>query len=207
MQTWYSTAGCCEKKEENGSSILQALTVDTGTKIAARAPSTLWPYDGGGLPSLPQPQVDIHLPLVAYQGLSADFPSANSRTSCIWAWLLVCSSLQPVIFSLFLTPEQITGKCRMHTTGTFILYPFTGMADVLTCVLLLGGRLGKMVLLRLTLIISCLPPGMHVSCSPALIRLILHFKIKHRQLCSRLLRDNIWNGSGETISTMTSYQL
>lgn len=95
----------------------------------------------------------------------------------------------------------------MHTTGTFILYPFTGTADVLTGVLLLGGRLGKMVLLKLTLIISCLPPGMHVSCSPALIRLILHFKIKHRQLCSRLLRDNIWNGSGEIPSTMNSYQL
>lgn len=204
MQTWYSTAGCCEKKEENGNSILQALTVDTGTKIAARAPSTLWwwrlaisPTTTGGHSS----------PSRCLSSLSADFPSANSRTSCIWAWLLVCSSLQPVIFSLFLTPEQITGKCRMHTTGTFILYPFTGMADVLTCVLLLGGRLGKMVLLRLTLIISCLPPGMHVSCSPALIRLVLHFKIKHRQLCSRLLRDNIWNGSGETISTMNSYQL
>lgn len=72
---------------------------------------------------------------------------------------------------------------------------------------LLGGRLGKMVVLKLTLIIGCLPPGLHVSCSPALIRLRLHFKIKHRQLCSRLLRDNIWNGSGEIISTMNSYHL
>lgn len=65
------------------------------------------------------------------------------------------------------------------------------MADVLICVLLLSGALGKIVLLKLILIVICLPPGKHVSCGLALIRLMLHFKIKHKQLCSQLLLDNI----------------
>lgn len=51
------------------------------------------------------------------------------------------------------------------------------MAEVLTCMLQLSGSLGKMVLLKLILIVSCLLLEKHVSCSLALIRLILHFKI------------------------------
>lgn len=98
--------------------------------------------------------------------------------------------LQDILHLRLVTGVQLTTACHLFSVPDprtdhwevqdahhryFCLIPFHRYGR---CVLLLGGCLGKIVLLKLTLIISCLPPGMHVSCSPALIRLILHFKIK-----------------------------